>query len=74
MKELKKKWHNESIVLSINESFDPSQIIGVLRGTQIERRGLALFLKFSLPRIEVGCKANSVYITFIHSYYLLSGF
>ena len=59
MKELEKKWHNERIVLSINESFDPSQIIRVLRGFQIERRGLALFLKFSLPRIEVGCKANS---------------
>ena len=55
MKELKKKWHNESIVLSINEFFDPSQIIRLLRGTKVERRRLALFLKFTLPRLEVGC-------------------
>lgn len=57
LKELKKKWHNESIVLSVNESFDPSQIIRLLRGTKIERRALALFLKFTLPRLEVGCIA-----------------
>ena len=49
-KELAKGWHDLTMALSINECFDPVEIIRLLRNVPLEQRNLALFLNFSLPK------------------------
>lgn len=49
-KELAKDWHDHTMALSINECFDPVEVIKLLRGMPLEQRYFALFLNFTLPK------------------------
>ena len=50
---MEKGWHEERMILSINECFDALKIIKLLRELPFEQRDLALFLNFTLPKPEV---------------------
>ena len=52
------------MALSINECFDPVEVIKLLRGMPLEQRYFALFLNFTLPKpVEVYSRWHAAALT-----------